>query len=102
MWISAVLDHATVGPIDVEQLLDDGVGLHSGCDQSQRSWSVLPVYEFGTEEGLTEDAEVENTSLSLADGHLTIAERERGVRAMPLAFAGDDDAVDVARSARIS
>jgi hypothetical protein len=100
MRVRAVLDHAAIRPVDVEQLLDDGVRIYGRGEQPQRRGAVLVVDELGAEQRLAKDAEVQDAGLGLADGDVTIAERQGRVRAMPLPLATDEDAVDVTRAGR--
>ncbi len=57
---------------------------------------MLALDEFGSKERLAQDTEIELTGLGLADGNITAAKGQWGVRWMPPAGAIDGEyAVDM-------
>ena len=73
MRVGAVLDMPPEGPVRLQQVLDRGVWLHCGGDQTHAARRVLALDKFGSKERLAQDTEIELTGLGLADGNITAA-----------------------------
>lgn len=96
MRVGAVLDMPPEGPARLQQVLDRGVWLHRGGDQTHAVRRVLALDEFGSKERLAQDTEIELSGLGLADGNITAAKGQWSARWMPPAGAIDGEyAVDM-------
>jgi hypothetical protein len=65
------------GPGQLQQTLDQGIWTHGGGDQTEASRRMFALEELGRKQRLTKDAEIELSSLGLADDDVAVAKGER-------------------------